>query len=427
MVKVALLAAVLASASTAYAQCGSGTPNARVTGSTGAYVATNGSRQLYSGSDYRLAIQTAIDSISSGQRISVIASGSIGASTITIQSGKTFEGCGTINVGNRSGRGAIESTGTTNVNIPYLTMTGNPYFGLLFYGTRGLSLGTINLNLSAGMGIRFHRDEPMNYDVSMTTINCNGPSSHCVETWNIDGLKIGSVVARNVGECGLLLQAVRNANVGLVDCNNCATGTGYATLRFANRNGRLSSGSYDHNIFIDRVISRGGGRGLFCVSESGGAVINNLDLASNGNNAVLIENCYNIQIKGGTVKGGGEVRLSARTEFANNRDHQITLRVDDTTVRESPCGTNIRWNISGNARTTLCSANGGGGSSGGTTTRPATTTSRAATTTRTTAASGGGSGAALYGQCGGQGWTGPTTCASGTCKVSNQWYSQCLP
>ncbi|KXJ90224.1 endoglucanase type F [Microdochium bolleyi] len=36
--------------------------------------------------------------------------------------------------------------------------------------------------------------------------------------------------------------------------------------------------------------------------------------------------------------------------------------------------------------------------------------------------------APLYGQCGGQGWTGPTTCVSGaTCQASNQWYSQCLP
>ncbi|TFK75440.1 hypothetical protein BDN72DRAFT_885876 [Pluteus cervinus] len=33
-----------------------------------------------------------------------------------------------------------------------------------------------------------------------------------------------------------------------------------------------------------------------------------------------------------------------------------------------------------------------------------------------------------YGQCGGQGWAGPTTCVSGyTCTFSNQWYSQCLP
>ncbi|CAA7260315.1 unnamed protein product [Cyclocybe aegerita] len=36
--------------------------------------------------------------------------------------------------------------------------------------------------------------------------------------------------------------------------------------------------------------------------------------------------------------------------------------------------------------------------------------------------------APVWGQCGGQGWTGPTTCASGSvCTFSNQWYSQCLP
>ncbi|KAM0281195.1 hypothetical protein ACHAQH_003625 [Verticillium albo-atrum] len=40
--------------------------------------------------------------------------------------------------------------------------------------------------------------------------------------------------------------------------------------------------------------------------------------------------------------------------------------------------------------------------------------------------SGGGS-AQLWGQCGGIGYTGPTTCASGTCKVSSEYYSQCLP
>ncbi|KAK4209803.1 glycosyl hydrolase family 61-domain-containing protein [Rhypophila decipiens] len=34
--------------------------------------------------------------------------------------------------------------------------------------------------------------------------------------------------------------------------------------------------------------------------------------------------------------------------------------------------------------------------------------------------------APLWGQCGGQGWTGPTRCAEGSCKVSNDWYSQCV-
>ncbi|KAI1176114.1 cutinase-domain-containing protein [Nemania sp. FL0916] len=61
------------------------------------------------------------------------------------------------------------------------------------------------------------------------------------------------------------------------------------------------------------------------------------------------------------------------------------------------------------------SASGGGG--GGTTPPP-------------TGGGGGGTGGcsvAKYGQCGGSGYTGCTTCASGsTCNAQSQWYSQCL-
>ncbi|KAL9709278.1 hypothetical protein Ac2012v2_007632 [Leucoagaricus gongylophorus] len=36
--------------------------------------------------------------------------------------------------------------------------------------------------------------------------------------------------------------------------------------------------------------------------------------------------------------------------------------------------------------------------------------------------------AGQYGQCGGQGWSGTTTCIDGwTCTYLNDWYSQCLP
>lgn len=322
-------------------------------GSGSSFVAKKGSSTVYTG-DYRTAIQRAVDSISSGQRVSVLASGSIGAGTITIQAGKTFEGCGTINAAVNNGRGAIEVTDAANVKIPYLTMTGSVYFGMRFSGTTGLTLGDITFDLSSGMGIRFDRDRAANSNVKMGTINCKKTSSHCVETWNIDKLEIGSVIARNVGECGLLLQTVTNAKVGLVDGDNVAAGNGYATLRFANRAGRIGS-SYATNIKIDRVKSRGGGRGIFCVSESGGAEIGSIDLANNGNNAILIENCYNVNIKGGTVNGGGEVRLAARSEFANSRDIAITAKVDGTTVRESPCAANkTKWNLTGNASKNIC-------------------------------------------------------------------------
>ncbi|KZS87922.1 hypothetical protein SISNIDRAFT_498210 [Sistotremastrum niveocremeum HHB9708] len=58
-----------------------------------------------------------------------------------------------------------------------------------------------------------------------------------------------------------------------------------------------------------------------------------------------------------------------------------------------------------------------------------TTTSKSSTTSSTTTktSSSAGPTQTKYGQCGGQGWAGPTTCAAGsTCTASNAYYSQCL-
>ncbi|EIM92932.1 acetyl xylan esterase [Stereum hirsutum FP-91666 SS1] len=63
------------------------------------------------------------------------------------------------------------------------------------------------------------------------------------------------------------------------------------------------------------------------------------------------------------------------------------------------------------------------GITGGGASVPAGPTSTVPTSTSTASAPG----QTLYGQCGGIGWAGPTSCASGSCKASNSYYSQCLP
>ncbi|KAF4969141.1 hypothetical protein FSARC_3578 [Fusarium sarcochroum] len=349
-----IIAAGLAFIGAVNAACGDGSPQGVVSGS-GTFTATVNGASVYSGSDYRLAIQTALDRISSGQRVVVRSSGSIGANTITITGGKTFEVCGTLNASLKSGRGAIEVTNQNDVKIPYLKMTGNPYFGLRFSGTRNLKLGDITMNLSGGIGIRFDRDAAWNYDVTMGNIVVTGAGAHAVETFKIDGLDITSVKAKDCGECGLLIQESRNVWVGYVEGINVGTGTGYATLRFANNNGQLANGQYTTtNVWVDKVYSRGGGRGIFCVSQSGAAEIKQIDLANNGNNAILIENCYNLAIRDGIINGGGEVRVSARSEFPNTSGIFVEVEVNDNTVRESPCAENIFWAITGNAKKNVC-------------------------------------------------------------------------
>jgi hypothetical protein len=67
-----------------------------------------------------------------------------------------------------------------------------------------------------------------------------------------------------------------------------------------------------------------------------------------------------------------------------------------------------------------------GASSPTTSSAPTSTGTSASSSPTTTTTSSGGT-IPKYGQCGGQGWTGSGTCASGsTCTYSNQWYSQCL-
>jgi len=56
-----------------------------------------------------------------------------------------------------------------------------------------------------------------------------------------------------------------------------------------------------------------------------------------------------------------------------------------------------------------------------------TTSTGSGTTTTTPPSNTGGTCSALYGQCGGIGWSGATCCSSGTCEVGNSYYSQCLP
>lgn len=354
MARLSFVAALFALATSVSAQCGSGSPDATVTGE-GNFVATVGGSEVYSGDNYYVAIQTALDNMSSGQRLSVLASGNIGTASVGISSGKTLEGCGTIDTYAGSGRGGIEVLDASDVSIPYLTLTGNPYFAMRFYGTNNLSLGEITMNLSGGLGIRFERDYAANTNVSMGTIRVTGAGSHAVETWNIDGLTIDSVIARDVGECGLLLQTTTNAQIGTVDGENVAAGNGYATFRMANNNGQLPDGEYTTtNVFVNHVRSRGGGRGIFCVSMSGAVRIDSIDLADNGNNAILIENCYNVAIESGVVNGGGDVRLAARDEFPNNSGIFMGIEVNDNNVVENPCGENIGWALSGNYGGSIC-------------------------------------------------------------------------
>jgi hypothetical protein len=343
-----------------------------VTNSGGMWTAVRGTSSVYTGADMAAAMQAGINSLTSGrtskQRVLVQGSGTIGNNTrVSVTSYTVLNVCGTINVTSASGTGdmaPIYSRGTTDVEIPNVTITGTPLYGMFFRDVENLTLGNVDMRVSSGLGIRV--DNHGRSDRSMKVQNfrldyayIEGATSQGVETYGVNNITIGTVKSQSVGECGLLLNDSTNAEVGLVDAVNTGTGTGYAAFRTANRNGRIND-AYPNNIHVGKVIARGGGRGIFCVSESGGVVIDHIDLADSGNNSILLENCYNVNIAAvsGTVVGGGEIRISARTEFANSRDIIIqNLSLNNTNINESPCADNSTFannTLLGTARLTVC-------------------------------------------------------------------------
>lgn len=332
--------------------------DAVVTQSGSSWSSKNGDRALYSGGDMLLAMQAAIDSLSAGrtskESVLVQGSGTVSATTrLNLASYTVLNVCGTIEVtGAASGDNApIYARGRTDIEVPNVTISGTPAYAIFFRNVNNLHLGKVVLSLSSGLGIRVDNhggDRNLKAtNLRIDDVHVEGASDQGVETYGVDGVVIGRVVARDVGYSGLLLNDTVNVEVGLVDGDNVAAGQGYAVFRMANRNGRLAGG-YESNVHVRKVIARGGGRGIFCVSESGGAVIDEVDLEGTGNNSILLENCYNVTIGSPDVRSriasSGELRLAARSEFANNSDITIqNIAVNGTAVREDPCAEGSEW------------------------------------------------------------------------------------
>jgi hypothetical protein len=356
------------SAATSALACGDGSYNAEAVLSGSTWTARNGSRTVYTGSSMLSAMQAAVGSLTAGrtskQRVVVRGSGSMSAgSRLSLPSYTVLDVCGTVNVtGSGSGdQAVVYARGVTDVEVQHLNVTGAPLYGIFVRNGVNVTLGQIDMRLSSGLGIRVdnHGDRSVRTrNVRIDNVYVSGTSTHGVETYGVDGLTVGTVTARNTGHSGLLLNDTINATVTRVDAQGAGTGTGYAAFRMANRNGRIGSG-YPTNIRVGQVIARGGGRGVFCVSESGGAVIDRVDIAQTGNNAILIENCHNVNIaaQGGTVTGPGDIRLAARSEFPNTSDIVIqNLTVTNSAITENPCGVNttFRNNTLVNSRQTIC-------------------------------------------------------------------------
>ncbi|KAF9565522.1 hypothetical protein CPC08DRAFT_167478 [Agrocybe pediades] len=168
-----------------------------------------------------------------------------------------------------------------------------------------------------------------------------------------------------------------------------------------------------------------------------------LHVASSAGGAQFYMSCYQINVSGSgsakppTVKFPGAYSANDPGILINIHQTLSTYVIPGPTpygttapsVAATPWPTTATWNTANQPKTvptvvpggpqTTPSSGSGSTTAGGS---PATTTVQTSAPSPTSGAGA----ASLYGQCGGNGWTGPTSCAQGTCQVLNPYYSQCL-
>lgn len=362
MTRRSALAAVGATVAGSVVPTASAAPDADATveNAGSGFLATNGGATVYEGEDLIDAIQAAVDSLSAGrsskERVLVTASGEVGPHewdgdlhAVDLPSYTVLDVPGTITVADEGEPLVlpVRAQDVDSVEIPRLTVEGNPRYGTWLRSVTDLTLGTITMSLSAGLGVRIDDSgaSGRTTDVTLDSASISGSGTHGVETYGVDGIDIGRVHTADTGGCGLLLNDTTDASVEEVIAVDPDPGGGYAGFRVANDAGP--------NIEVGHVAVRGGARGVFGVSGSQGVTIGNVHLVDNDVNGILIQDCQETTVHGGLVKdGAGEpVRIDSRSsdDFTPAQNVSINgLRVVDTArgashdyaIRETGPGTN---------------------------------------------------------------------------------------
>lgn len=272
--------------------------------------------------------------------------------------------CGTIEVtgtASSSDRSPLYARDRTDIDIPHARITGRPQYGMFFRNVPNVHLGEIILEFdkaNSGLGIRYDNNPSaggarvQNFTIDRISVKDIG--GHGVETYGANGVVVGEFIGENTRDCGLILNDSINAEVGSVTCQDCADpGTGYAAFRVANSNGNDGGAFPAGNVHVGSVYARGGDRGIFSVSGSGGLTVDHYDIAGTASSPVLLQNCYNTTL--GAVSGsvnGGELRISNDTKNTDNGTYAKTSNtiISNTTLsggaslREDWCDATDRGN-----------------------------------------------------------------------------------
>lgn len=258
------------------------------------------------------SLATAINNcIGTGNReVHILAGGTLSAQ-INLQPGLTLYCHNVTFTKNHSGYGFYRD-GSGNIKIYDMILNNNTNMGIRTSRASDLLLQNIRIyGGSIGIRVDSHPSRPYEdgrwvYNVHVQDCRFENGSGHGLETYGVDGFQAYGIIARNMGECGVLLNKTINGTIGTVDAYRCSYGGGYAGLRFANNCSNITA----NMLYADEC-----GRGFFVLTGSNNCHLNNAQITDCTDIGIWLENVVNCSVKAGCTNSG--VAVSGSGSYAN--------------------------------------------------------------------------------------------------------------
>ncbi|MDA3879389.1 MAG: RICIN domain-containing protein [Prolixibacteraceae bacterium] len=268
--------------------------------------------QRGSSSDLAVAVEGAMGS---GNRdIHVITSGTL-YSTINVSASGVRLWCHNNTFTCSFSGSGILNNGNDGFEIHDLTLRNvSDGYGIRSSASSNLSFTNVIVIDIGWLGIRIdsRTSDPWDYtiyNVYMKDCRFENTGGHGLEIYSVDGLTLeGTMTARNTGDCGVLLDQCSNGTIETVDAYDCAWGSGYAGLRYANGCSNITT----QTLYADRC-----GRGFFIV-QSGPTVnchVNYAEIRECSDIGIWIEDGTDCSVKSGCCESG--VSVSGSGSYAN--------------------------------------------------------------------------------------------------------------
>ena len=284
--------------------------------SDGAYRWKINNTEVGSTPDLATAINNCISQTSGVREVHVLVGGDL-SSTIDLKPGLRLH-CHENSFTRSHGGVGFYREGSGDIHIYDLNLiSGTGWCGI--YTSRASNLVFQGINItSGGIGIRVDSHPSRPYEDgrwvrNLTVLNCRFENlgSHGLETYGVDGFTIDNIVARNNGECGVLINKGHNGTIGSVDAYRCSYGGGYAGLRFANNCA---------NVWVKSLRAIECGRGFFTVTGAKNIVVEEVYIRDCSSHAILLQNSDGVGVNSGSHDGTALNHYTSVNSWILSRD-----------------------------------------------------------------------------------------------------------